>query len=903
MISLGFLAFLSPGYLLALIVLPILWQIVRFTPPAPRLVEFPAIKLLKFLKQREETPRRAPWWLLLLRILLVVLVILGAAQPVLNPEQSLTHRSAIILVIDNDWSSARLWPSYMSQISQIIAIAERDNKQVQVITTTPDPDSAFEFASGALAALDASRVVKSLRPLPWPARYDLVADALTKIKLLANPDIFWFSSGMQGDGMAAVISRLQSAGDVNFVLNRNQPLLMLGARPGRSTGIEVFLRRALVLDQTFSPATYTVQAFAEDGKILGIKEVTFSDGKNMAKANLELPLAVKNKVARLSVMGHTNAGTTYLMDEMGRRHPAGLIKTQSMDTSKPLLDEYYFIERAIDPFAEVIPGTLDSVLKSDVSSIILTDANILNTTEKSALSQWINSGGTLIRFAGENLPVSSDDLTPVPVRDKPRALSGNLSWSEPLSIAPIPDQSPFRGLNVPSDIKINKQILTNNTPDLADKTWAALTDGTPLVTGSSQGRGNLVLFHIAARHDWSNLILSGLFVEMLQRVIWISQGIGAENSEDKVTLYQMLDGFGQLQTPPNSIEPITTLDLETKRTSAKYPPGYYGNAGDKKAFNLYDHSPAMETVTEAPNGVKLFNDIKSREKDLRPWLYILALILALIDTFISMNLRGLFPSLQNSRRISSLILFILALTAQPAIADNSNLQASKHLRLAYIKTFVPEIDRISQAGLEGLSQILRARTAVETSDPVGLDAEKDDLSFYPILYWPVQQNNQDLSPIAIMRVNGFLKNGGMLVIDTRDGTGSTIAQGTLADYFQNIELPALNPIEKNHVLLRSFYLLKETPGRWSNNTLWVSEGESNNFDGVSPVIVGAEDWVGAWAVDRTGKPILPITPGGEAQRETARRFGVNLVMYALTGNYKSDQVHVPAILERLGHDQ
>ena len=37
-----------------------------------------------------------------------------------------------------------------------------------------------------------------------------------------------------------------------------------------------------------------------------------------------------------------------------------------------------------------------------------------------------------------------------------------------------------------------------------------------------------------------------------------------------------------------------------------------------------------------------------------------------------------------------------------------------------------------------------------------------------------------------------------------------------------------------------------------------------------------------------------------AQREMACRFGVNLVMYALTGNYKADQVHVPAILERLG---
>jgi len=69
---------------------------------------------------------------------------------------------------------------------------------------------------------------------------------------------------------------------------------------------------------------------------------------------------------------------------------------------------------------------------------------------------------------------------------------------------------------------------------------------------------------------------------------------------------------------------------------------------------------------------------------------------------------------------------------------------------------------------------------------------------------------------------------------------------------------------------------------------------------VSRVIIGGHDWASAWAVDNAGRPMFPVVPGGERQREMAYRFGVNLVMYTLTGNYKSDQVHVPAILERLG---
>ena len=71
-------------------------------------------------------------------------------------------------------------------------------------------------------------------------------------------------------------------------------------------------------------------------------------------------------------------------------------------------------------------------------------------------------------------------------------------------------------------------------------------------------------------------------------------------------------------------------------------------------------------------------------------------------------------------------------------------------------------------------------------------------------------------------------------------------------------------------------------------------------DGVSPIIVGGRDWIGAWAMNDTGRPLLPMGSGGDRQREMALRFGVNLIMYTYTGSYKSDQVHIPALLERLG---
>ncbi|HGG65378.1 MAG TPA: DUF4159 domain-containing protein, partial [Rhodobacteraceae bacterium] len=76
----------------------------------------------------------------------------------------------------------------------------------------------------------------------------------------------------------------------------------------------------------------------------------------------------------------------------------------------------------------------------------------------------------------------------------------------------------------------------------------------------------------------------------------------------------------------------------------------------------------------------------------------------------------------------------------------------------------------------------------------------------------------------------------------------------------------------------------------------------NLNDGVTPVVIGGNDWAAAWAVDNVGNYMFRVGRGytGERQREIAYRFGVNLMMYVLTGNYKSDQVHVPALLERLG---
>jgi len=259
-------------------------------------------------------------------------------------------------------------------------------------------------------------------------------------------------------------------------------------------------------------------------------------------------------------------------------------------------------------------------------------------------------------------------------------------------------------------------------------------------------------------------------------------------------------------------------------------------------------------------------------------------------------------------RAAPIAVILLLLATPPAPADDEPvIAATAETRLAYVLTGLKEIDEISRAGLEGLSLVLNRRTAVEAGDPRGVNLALDDLNLFPLLYWPIPNDHPNLAPEVLSRLDDYLRQGGMILFDTGDAgqlipgqPGPGPGERRLRELLAGLNIPPLQPVPEDHTLTRSFYLLQDFPGRWTGRTVWVDQTQPGVNDGVSSMIIGSHDWSGAWAVDEFGLAMFPVLPGGERQREVARRFGVNLVMYALTGNYKTDQVHVPALLERLG---
>jgi len=914
MLEFGLLGFASPWILTALLLLPLIWWLLRITPPSPQSIAFPAIRLLFGLESEEQTPQSSPLWLILLRIAALTALILGLAGPLINPAGGLRGSGPVLLVIDDGWAAAADWPRRAAAIEAIVARAERQDRAIAVLTTARR-ETPHEVA-GPFGGRDARSYLSALQPKPWPVDRAKATAALDGFDGQGSVSVVWLSDGLDGAAAPALMSRLQRLGSLEIFVDPPETL-PIRVFPPKAQSTQLTVAASRFAPDRAQPVRF--RARAADGRLLVERKSAFPAGEARVEATFDLPLELRNQVSRIDVDGEATAAAVVLLDDRWQRRSVGLASSQPLDSGPALLSETYYVERALAPFSDILRQPISRLVTSDRSVILIPDAEPVAAGDRASLEGWMRRGGIMVRFAGPVLAASkTDDFTPVPLRRGGRTLSGALLWSEPAKLAAFDESSPFFGLPIPEDVTISRQVLAQPSVDLAGRSWARLTDGTPLVTAEKQGDGWLVLVHTTASTAWSNLPLSGLFVEMLRRVVWLSRSAAMSGERSRsLAPYRLLDGFGRLVAPSGAATAIDLGKAENLEIGPAAPPGYYGDEDTRHAVNLAPLLGALEPLRAPPGGVAVRDYSISAETSLAPWLLFLALLLILADTIASLYLRGLLPkwllALGRRKGLAALLL-LLALPAAVSLearaqerlnAETFALEATESTRLAYLRTGIAEVDEVSQAGLAGLSTIIRRRTAAELGAPLAVDPARDELAFFPLLYWPVDVRQPPLSAEAVRRLNRYLEHGGTIVFDTRDqhfggASGSGEGAAMLRNLAQGLNIPALVPVPPEHVLTRAFYLMQDFPGRWTGGRVWV-EGAGNRInDGVSRVIVGGHDWAAAWSVDEHGRALYPVVPGGEKQREMAYRFGVNLVMYALTGNYKADQVHVPAILERLG---
>jgi hypothetical protein len=526
-----------------------------------------------------------------------------------------------------------------------------------------------------------------------------------------------------------------------------------------------------------------------------------------------------------------------------------------------------------------------------------------------------------------------------------RTLGGSLSWEQPQQLAAFARESPFNGMAVPNDVTVTRQVLAEPDSGLTERTWATLADGTPLVTAARRGKGVIVLFHVTADTRWSDLPLSGAFVDMLKRIVALAgsganaEKLEAQGARETVPPNRVLDGFGAFGPPPSTARPVPAG--YSFRATADHPPGFYGPPEGLLAVNTLSATDRLNPIDYSALAARMEAYRLGEPKDLRGPLFLAALALLVIDALVVFWLAGgVHRLIPQRRRIAAGVLVAIGATliasqafaqdrppapaaqaAQPPdpAAEEFARKVTTETRLAYIVTGDTEVDNVSKAGLAGLTLFLAQRTALEAGDPVGLDPARDELSFFPLIYWPIVPTAPRPTPAALTRIDSYMKQGGTVLFDTRDALmappgpgGDSRGPGMLAlrDILAVLDIPELEPVPRDHVLTKTFFLLKDFPGRFSQGQLWVEaiappnddepERPARGGDGVSSILITSNDFAGAWAQLSNGQPMLPMVPGEPRQREFAFRAGVNIVMYTLTGNYKADQVHIPALLERLG---
>ena len=938
------LAFAQPLVLLALLSLPVLWWLLRLIPPQPRRIAFPPTRLLFDIAPREETPQRTPWWLTLLRLTLAALVIIAAAGPLWNPPVAGSARNGpLALLIDDGFPAAGTWDMRMRSAEDLIARAETDHRGVALIPLS-ELTRAVSFEAPAAARVR----LKQIKPKPYAVER---ADALPALGrfLAATPEVelVWLSDGVDlggGNDFVAALGRLIEQHPIT-VIEGGIPTAHALTGPDNAAGaLTVKVLRA----SNGGAETGTVRALDLKGLPLGDTSFAFKDGERESEAELALPVEIRNDIARLEIAAERSAGAVALLDKRWRRRSVGVVTGSSVDTAQPLLASTYYLARALGPFADVrlaergSPAqAVSQLIEQRVPMLILADVG--NVSEaRDQLTRWLEDGGVLVRFAGPRLAAADDDLVPVRLRRGGRILGGSLSWEQPQQLSAFARESPFFGMTVPTDVSISRQVLAEPDATLTERTWATLADGTPLVTAQRRGKGLIVLFHVTADTRWSDLPLSGTFVEMLKRLVSLAGVVAPSDAStpnaraDREVLppTRILDGFGAFGPPPASARAVPATF--SGRATSDHPPGFYGPAEGFLAVNALAPTDRFAPLDTSALSARREAYRTIEPQDLRGPMLVTALVLLALDALVVFLLAGGIRQLVRRRRPAATMLAMAVLAGAlfalphafaqnqaPARSTNSDEQALRstlETRLGYIITGDAEVDRISKAGLQGLTLFLAQRTALEAGEPIGLDPARDELAFYPLIYWPIVPSAAKPSREALEHIDAYMKQGGTVLFDTRDALEAPPGPGAesrgpgmqaLRSILSSLDIPELEPVRRDHVLTKTFYLLKDFPGRFSSGQLWVEalpaaeEDEpasrpARAGDGVSSIIITSNDFAGAWAMRQDGQAMLPLVSAEPRQREFAFRAGVNIVMYTLTGNYKADQVHVPALLERLG---
>lgn len=878
------LAFASPWLLAAALALPALWWLIRHAPPPPRALRLPSIVLLRDVPGLPPVARRPPWWLAALRLGAVTLAMLGLAGPVWRSAGVPPPAGPVALVIDNGWLAAggfeRLRASARRELAALPPTA-----RVALIPTAPPPDGRIPAGAAPLVARDAAlAALDALTAQPWAG--DRAAAA---VRIPAGARLVWVADGQETPDAAA----LRRAGGRVLVEPPLAPVITGVER--RAEGLAV----ALLLPPGVEAGSVRARALDARGRMLAEAPPGTPDRRGRAEARLDLPPEAMARAAAVALTPLGGSAGRHLLGAAAGRPRVALVDGAAGEGTPPLERGAFYLRRALEPHAEVMTRTLDEAARGSEPLIVTADAPVAAGPLAERLRARVRDGAVLVAFAGPATAARGSALAPAPLAPAARALGGVLSWGEPQPLGGTAPATPLAGLAAP-DLRVGRQLLARAEAPGVQR-WAWLADGTPLVTARREGAGLLVLVHVSAAPDWSNLPLTGALEALLARLTPLAASPQALDIAPgrPWRLAQAMDAEGALG-PPAVPRRLADADWAAAGIGPDAPPGLWRAGALTRARNLSDGPAGPGFAFAALDTSGLERARAAGEQRLGPWLLAAALALLALDGALAARRgwRGRHygrpgadapasgaTGARPRRRRWRAMLAALGVVAAPAAAQGQpgwiGLPPPASQQAPVALGFVPSgnaaRDAATRQALGLIAETLTRRTAVRAGAPEAVRPVRDRLGRFPLLLWTV---TAPLSPEAAAAARAYLAAGGLILFDTA-GLDPASANAALAP----LALPPLEPLEPAHVIARAFYALRD-PAPLGG--LWVEAGTRGESGRVAGVLLAPQG--------------LPALAGGAdpQAREMAARLGVNLVLYALTGTYKADQVHSRALLDRLG---
>jgi Aerotolerance regulator N-terminal len=434
------LSFAEPFLRLGLLSLPVLWWLLRVMPPRPRRIVFPPTRLLFDIAPKEETPSRTPWWLTLLRLTAAALVILAAAGPIWNPQTGTAggNRAPLVILLDDGWSAASSWDARIKAADELIANADNDRRGVALIPLS-EPARDITIMTGGTARV----ALRQLAPKPYAIeRVETLPLIERFLKATGDSEIAWLSDGVDtGRGPEFLEGLSKTIGDRTLTIFEGAPpAYALVAAENAAAKMTVKVLRA----NNGGIAAGVVRALDQKGSPIGEARYAFAPQDRETEAAFDLPVELRNDIARLEIAGERSAGAVQLLDKRWRRRAIGIVSGSTNDTAQPLLASTFYLTRALAPFADVRLGdkgapqqAITQFLDQKLPMIVLADVGTLSPEIRERISAWIEQGGVLVRFAGPRLAQADDDLVPVKLRRGGRSLGGSLTWEKPQHLATV----------------------------------------------------------------------------------------------------------------------------------------------------------------------------------------------------------------------------------------------------------------------------------------------------------------------------------------------------------------------------------------------------------------------------------------------------------------------------------